>query len=138
RDPRTGAPVAFSYNPVGPAGGTDRYWAKNANYTYPDVNNLFLAALDPKSGRILIPSYYRPWMVNGQVPPNPEREPTPRTGPTAVPATFNPLDANDWTNAIGRLKMLRPRPVDHQWPPGSGLSDWRYPEGNPDGSIVDV
>jgi hypothetical protein len=137
RDPRAGSPVAFSYTPAGPGGGTDRYWAKNANYTYPDTNNFFLAALDPKSGKVLVPSYYRPWLVNGPVPPNPEREPKPRTGPTA--ATLTPGDPNDWINATGRLVMLRPRPVDHQWPPGSGLSDFRYPEVNAiDGSVGDV
>jgi len=160
RDPRLGAPQAWDYTvtpPVpayrpqalgGPPG--DRYWAKNADYSYPDNNNFFLGAIDPTSGKVLIQSYHRPWLIVNATtgaqqppPPNPEAETPPRTGPTAVPPTFIPGDPNPWTNVAGRLQMLRPRPVDHQWPPGSGQSEWRYPMPNfvggaPDGTYGDV
>src|SRR5262245_24137452 len=36
------------------------YVGKNAGYTYPDGNNFFLAALDPRTGEVLTPSFYRP------------------------------------------------------------------------------
>ena len=131
RDPRTPL-VPWSYNPPS-LGGPDRYWAKNADYTYPDLNNLFLAAVDPRTGRVLVPSYHRNWLV-GQNPPQ-----NPATGPIAgLPPTPVAGDPNPWTNGPGRFLMLRPRPVDNQWPPGSGMSEWRYPTMNPDGTYGDV
>ena len=45
-----------------PSSSTSTYVGKNAGYTYPDANNLFLASLDPRTGEVLVPSYFRPWM----------------------------------------------------------------------------
>jgi hypothetical protein len=147
RDPRTNLP------PLVPA--NYRYYARNANFTYPGRNNLFLAALDPTTGKVMVPSFHRGWlqdqtipgamtvdagflandaflknlMAQGTIQPN---------GPVPVPNTFNVADPNPWTNGVGRMLMLRPRPVDHQWPPGSGQSDFRYPTMNQDGTYGDV
>ena len=126
------------------AGATDRYWARNPDYTYPDLVNFYLGAIDPMTGRVLIQSYHRHQLIGMNPPLNPDVEPAggpqqgPRPGPVAVPTVFDPADTNPWTNAIGRLQMLRPRPVDHQWPPQSGQSEWRYPTLNADGSYGDA
>jgi hypothetical protein len=78
----------------------------NAPYTYPDRNNLFLAAVRA-DGTVLVPSFHRPWL----------RDPNdPRTG-------FGPLDPRnpnwyDKTKPWLRYLVLRPRPADHDgFPP---------------------
>jgi hypothetical protein len=74
----------------------------NAPYTYPDLNNLFLAAVNAR-GEVLQPSFYRDW------PPD---------GSTAVgnpyPNWFGPLaeDNPNWLNDKGKYLLLRPRPVE--------------------------
>ena len=76
--------------------------AGNVNYTYPDENNMFLAAVDPVSGRVMVPSFDRPWNYTG----------------------------TDFTNTVGKYKMLRPRPADHAYDSGDGrgkVSDFPYP-----------
>ncbi|HJT78446.1 MAG TPA: hypothetical protein VJ739_14680, partial [Gemmataceae bacterium] len=64
----------------------------NASYTYPDLNNMFLAAVRA-DGTVLCPSFHRPWLFN------------PGTG---LNDTTNP----NWTNAVGKYLLLRPRPAD--------------------------
>jgi len=126
RNPRTNARTPA---PAGPPTWTYRYYAPNANYTYPDLNNLYLAAMDPKSGKVLSMSYHRRDLLNDTAtgteffPPGPL--PT-----SAAPGT----QSNPWTNFAGRHLMLRPRPVDHQWPANSGTSLFPYPTMNPDGT----
>ncbi len=61
----------------------------NAPYTYPDLNNLYLAAVKA-DGAVLVPSYHRSWLFGSN-----------------DPAT-NP----NWTNAAGKYLLLRPRPAD--------------------------
>ncbi|HVK14039.1 MAG TPA: hypothetical protein VM597_35175, partial [Gemmataceae bacterium] len=148
RNPQTKLPA---FDPA-----TYRYWAKNANYTIPDSNNLFLAKLDPTSGRVMVPSLHRPWLMKDPTgatiyppppyatdPGYPNALPTPITGLPATPVAGDP---NPWTNMWGRLLTLRPRPVDHQWPVGSGISYFPYPTlninaatglplTNPDGTV---
>jgi hypothetical protein len=77
----------------------------NPPYTYPDHNNMFLAAvqaIDPndprRPGPVLVQSFYRPWL-------------------------FGPLDRSNpnWTNPEGKYLMLRPRPIDMG-------PDFPYPE----------
>lgn len=138
RNPKTNSPPFTAVV----AANAYRYYAKNANHTHPDANNLFLAKLDPTSGRVIVPSLHRPWLMKdpfggpGSYAPPPygpgdplyPNYPNPLPLPiTGLPTSPNPADPNPWTNAWGRLLTLRPRPVDHQWPPGSGVSYFPYP-----------
>jgi hypothetical protein len=63
----------------------------NPSYSFADFNNMALAMLDPSTGQVLVPSYYRPWMPFGSW------------------ATGNP----NWTNAYGKYLTMRPRPADN-------------------------
>lgn len=123
RDPVTLMPA------INPA--TYRHYARNANYTYPDLNNLYLGAIDPKSGSVLAMSFHRRDLLTDSST-NAENLPdNPVSGPVAVPA-FNPADTNPWTNATGRMLMLRPRPVDNRDPSNPAQSYFLYPKKNID------
>jgi hypothetical protein len=84
----------------------------NAGYTYPDYNNLYLAAVKA-DGTVLVPSFYRPWgpatsatrQSFGQIFPAP-----PFPFAAANLATSN---QNWWQNRWGKYMLLRPRPVDN-------------------------
>ncbi|MEZ6142275.1 MAG: hypothetical protein R3B84_17080 [Zavarzinella sp.] len=94
RDPEY--PGTARLSPAAPM--TGQYWPHNPNYTYPDENNVYLAAIDWLTGQVIMPSYHRPWMFGA---------------PTqADPWALNPGNLN-WTNAQGRLSILRPRPQEH-------------------------
>jgi hypothetical protein len=96
----------------------------NATYTYPDLNNMFLAAVKagsghlPKVGKVaggtvLIPSFYRPWVfrdsaLKGKV------------------GTFDRTNPN-WTNKVGKYLLLRPRPFDQKRNP-EDPEQFPYPE----------
>ena len=70
--------------PRGPfTGGAD------VPYTYPDLNNLFLAAVKA-DGTVLMPSFHRPWLFGSN----------------------DPAENPNWTNEIGKYLLLRPRPID--------------------------
>jgi hypothetical protein len=71
---------------------TNQYYGFNAPYTYPDLNNMFLAAVKA-DGTVLMPSFHRSWLFN---PAN------------ALNDQSNP----NWTNAQGKYFTLRPRPAD--------------------------
>jgi|GEM_PF-1808550 len=90
-----------------PANST--YVGKNAGYSYPDTKDFFLASVDPVTGQVLLPSFYRPWLFSQLVGTY--------TGPVLGPNS--PI----WQNPQGRLASLRPWPTDHpqfpQLPPNA-------------------
>jgi hypothetical protein len=80
----------------------------NAPYTYPDLNNLFLAAVKAGSfelptggeappGTVLMPSFHRPWLF-GRL--------------TDIPDGKRNRGNPNWTNQHGKYLLLRPRPID--------------------------
>jgi hypothetical protein len=64
----------------------------NVPYTYPDLNNVFLAAVKA-DGTVLMPSFHRPWLFNNG-------------------KTFDDQTNTNWTSAYGKYLTLRPRPND--------------------------
>ncbi|HEY7309081.1 MAG TPA: hypothetical protein VH643_06890, partial [Gemmataceae bacterium] len=104
----------------GARAATTLYVGGNAPYTYPDLNNFFLAAVKA-DGTVLVPSFHRPWLFNpGQA--------------------FNDMTNPNWTNPQGKYMTLRPRPAEHPnfpapddatgdvkqlvWAPGGNDSIW--------------
>src|SRR5262249_36614152 len=87
RDPgRRGQRTDLAQQPGPYAGGF------NAPYTYPDLNNLFLAAVNA-DGTVLLPSFHRDWTGFGPLDP----------------ANPNWYDATEpWL----KYQVLRPRPAD--------------------------
>jgi hypothetical protein len=120
----------------------------NVGYTYPDLNNLFLAAVQA-DGTVLARSFHRDWAGSGTLaggftgfgsldPSNPNWY----TPSTAV-ATYPPPAGNmgTWPTTEPRLKyfVLRPRPVDQLvagdtlpqgqlWPPTNRSNYFPPPE----------
>ena len=95
----------------------------NAPYTYPDLNNFFLAAVNAY-GQVLTPSYHRTWLFN----PN---------------NAFNDMTNANWTNAQGKYLTLRPRPAEHpQFPiPDDATGDVKnllWTEGGNDSIWIDL
>jgi hypothetical protein len=83
----------------------------NAPYTYPDLNNMFLAAvkagpLQDASGKVLappgaviMPSFHRPWLFGSLT--------------NIYDPVSNPTGNKNWNaNAYGKYMTLRPRPFD--------------------------
>lgn len=66
------------------------YVGKHAGYTYPDLKNFFLAARDPATGKVMVPSFHRDWLFGTLAQTNP-----------------------NWNNDAGRALTLRPRPAEH-------------------------
>jgi hypothetical protein len=102
----------------------------NAPYTYPDLNNVYLSAVkagaflndngDPvPEGVVLLPSFHRPWLFR-------HADLKRRQESGEVIGTFDRENPN-WTNAEGKYKLLRPRPID-QLLPRQKESRFPYPE----------
>src|SRR5262249_37668032 len=70
----------------------------NVPYTYPDLNNMFLGAMNA-AGQVLMPSFHRPWLFS----PGGNNNPDPNG------AGYNPNWEN---NSAGKYLTLRPRPVE--------------------------
>jgi hypothetical protein len=128
RDPEH---VGWRADPTAPRSGF--YVGGNVSYTYPDLNNMFLAAARA-DGTVLIPSFHRDWTGFGSLAPN------------------NP----NWTNQDPALKYLvmRPRPVDQllpgeTWPPNrpffplpedatGDVKNWPWAPGGNDSIWIDI
>jgi hypothetical protein len=78
----------------------------NAPYTYPDLNNLYLAAVRA-DGRVLLPSYHRPWAGFGPLGPSNWRW-TSDVDPTLSPDDPLYKVPQPWLKYL----VLRPRPAD--------------------------
>ncbi len=121
RDAMTRSPIKTSDAEITGKTPTRFHVAKNAPYTYPDLNNLYLASVSPATGEVVVPSYFRPWAFNDR-PVALGTNPPPAAAPIGGRlAGWDPNDkvliANtDWVTAEGRAKILRPRPIDQLTP----------------------
>lgn len=137
RDPERYArdPIPLRTNPntnVGTLGdGTTTtnlpvYWPWNANYTYPDENNTYLAGVDWNTGRVLMPSYYRASAFGTPTAGDPWALAPPYLPTGAVNPAANP----NWLSQLGKYMIMRPRPAEHP--------NFPYPQQNSDGTYGDV
>lgn len=88
-NPRNGnllAPITLAGSPTAYFGGA------NVPYTYPDNNNVYLAAVRASDGQVLIPSFHRPYLF--------------------APGFLASINNGDWYQPASRYKLLRPRPID--------------------------
>ncbi len=74
--------------------GTNTYVGRNVGVTYPDATNFFLASLDPRTGEVLVPSFFRPGMFS---------DTTNALSPSGTAMTGTPE----------RYSFLRPRPKEN-------------------------
>jgi hypothetical protein len=91
RDGKIEDPITHKITVVNPLSKTPNQYTAGFNvpYTYPDLNNMFLGVINPRTGQVVLPSFHRPWLF----------------GPLAQ---SNP----NWTNWEGKYKILRPRPKE--------------------------
>ena len=125
----SGGTGSFNFDPEksgfsGTPSGTQRHYVgKNAPYTYPDLNNFYLAVVSPATGEVLAKSFHRDWLFNGVFSPNgtPDKNGGTQAGGNPIPelrlAPYNPSNSmlagnTDWISVEGRSKILRPRPID--------------------------
>jgi hypothetical protein len=98
---------------------TNPFVGSSVSYTYPDLNNMFLAVVD-RDGRVLMPSFHRDYSTSnppvptfGSLDPNNPNWKIPSTGAGANPAL--------------KYMVLRPRPIDHA-KDANGNPLFPYPE----------
>ncbi|OWK43608.1 hypothetical protein [Fimbriiglobus ruber] len=111
--------MALPYTYPGGNGGNAGY-AANSDST----KDMFLAVVDPNTGTVLQPSFYRTY---GSFK-------TTGSGNTGLEST-NP----NWSSTSGQLMILRPRPQDHVYDSGDGrgpVTDFPYPTMNADGTYT--
>ena len=112
RDPERQGPRT---NPQAPV--TSPYTSGwNAPYTYPDLNNVMLAAINA-DGKVLAISGHRDYLFNPGRP-------------------LNDMSNPNWTNPLGKYMTLRPRPADHLGfpPPEDDRGDVKNLTGFPGGN----
>jgi hypothetical protein len=81
----------------------NNYIPADASYTYPDHNNLYLAAIDPTTGQVLVPSFFRPNLFGG---------------------VFNDTTNANWTNPAGKYLIQRPRTQENPAFSGPGTAGY--------------
>jgi hypothetical protein len=102
-------PVRQAYVPMG-----------GVPYTYPDHNNLFLAQIDPVSGKIVAPSFHREYLF-GRLD-----LPKDRPGPPNNVA-FQHYNPNWEEERKGKYYTLRPTPGFHKFQDSAGNLQYRFP-----------
>jgi hypothetical protein len=139
--PNTGPPSAWWPGPARPATPPWRTdpsqppgpytGGVNAPYTYPDANNLFLAAVRA-DGSVLLPSFHRPWLgIDSMDSADPAYwKWVLNTDPTPGPGRGRPVP---WL----KYMTLRPRPADNPGfpPPEDGGGDVKNLMGSP-GTLI--
>ncbi len=102
---QTYADPTYDYNTAPGAALTLKYVGRDAAYTYPDRNNIFVAVQDPATGRIVKPSYHaRSAFRSLQA-----------ASPPAPNQTFWDLEYQNvnWYTPQGYFRVLRPRTIDN-------------------------
>jgi hypothetical protein len=116
-------PEHYGARPNPAAAQINPYVGGNAPYTYPDLNNCFLAAVTA-GGQVLTPSFHRAWLFN------PGR-------------AFNDVTNPNWTNRAGKYLTLRPRPAEHPTFPypddaGGDVKNLVWAQGGNDSIWIDI
>lgn len=126
-------------NPLQRFADNSRYISKAISSTYPDANDMAVAMVNPVNGQVVAPSMHRAWLFNNQFANdiNEHRRqlalapPVVLGGPPTKPVSLDGT-GDDWTNANGRYRIIRPRPFDH----GGLMSQFPYPPKNADGTFT--
>jgi hypothetical protein len=118
--------------PIQTFGNASRYVGKNEPVTYPTTNDVVVGLVNPVNGNVLVPSLHRPWVFNGgaNYAALNERQRQLGLAPPGTPG--KPLAADgteDWVQANGKYRIIRPRPIDHG-------NFFPYPPPNDDGTYT--
>jgi hypothetical protein len=117
----------------------------NAPYTYPDLNNFYLAAATARGG-VLTPSFHRHWLFNYPMDPDPSQpdtsDPLKAWNPTREKTSLHRSNPH-WLTPEGKYLILRPRPIDHllpgeTWPPKRPYFDYPEDEGGDVKNLIGV
>ncbi|MFL5329637.1 MAG: hypothetical protein ACJ8C4_12060 [Gemmataceae bacterium] len=129
-DPLVRDPERYPDDPTQPTGRSNnqtsimqpsnlRYFGGwNVPYTYPDNHNVYLGAVRAADGQVIMPSFHRPYLFKmsglGVAPVN-NVDPT---DPNFLAEGLKQagISHKDWYRPSGRLKLIRPRPIDNLTP----------------------